>query len=177
MNYIAVDGSDASGKCGFGISSNKIRITSPVKNCIVTGVSYPNIFYDETSFQQATNNRSELLGMLYCHHYIETQGPGQYTIVCDSQYVIKTITLWYPARLIKGTEREILNHDIISLLYKKSIEMSKAGYNFIYQWQKAHLPAYKIRAMPPHEAMIARLNMDADTLALLGYSYPRPTIM
>jgi ribonuclease HI len=177
MNYIAVDGSAAPGKFGFGIFSDKIKISSPVKNCIVSGISYPNIFYDETQFQQATNNRGELLGMLYCHHYIETLGVGQYTIICDSQYVINTITLWFPARLAKGTEHEVLNYDIISLLYQKSLQMSNNGYVLIYKWQKAHMTQKAMNALTAEKKYIAKLNETADELAQQGYKYHRPTIL
>lgn len=177
MNYIAVDGSAASGKCGFGIASNEIQIASVVENYIVKGVSYPNVTYDKTKSQQATNNRSELLGMLYCLHYIETRSVGNYTIICDSQYVINTITLWFPARLLKGTQTQILNYDIISILYQKSLQMLNSGYTIIYKWQKAHLPQYKINAMHPQDKAIATLNSTADRLAQEGYMYPKPTIV
>lgn len=177
MNYIAVDGSAASGKCGFGICSNRIKITSPVKNFIVNGVSYPTIVYDETKQQKGTNNRAELLGMLYCLHYIETLGQGNYTIVCDSQYVINTITLWYPARLMKGTEHEVLNPDIISILYKKSLAMSNQGYTIIYKWQKAHMTKKAMNALPDDARYLAKLNETADELAQSGYKYPKPTIL
>lgn len=174
--YIAVDGSAASGKFGFGICSELVKISSPVKNYIVSGISYPTIFYDETQYQQATNNRAELLGMYYCLHYISTLQPGKYTIICDSQYTINTITLWFPARLLKGTEREVLNYDIISLLYKKSVEMS-ANYEIVYQWQKAHLAKYKIKQLSGQDKLIAELNFVADELAKNGYKYDKPTIL
>jgi len=177
MIVIAVDGSAANGKCGFGICSDKIKITSPVKDFILSGISYPTIFYDETSPQNGTNNRAELLGMLYCLHYIETLDEDKYTIICDSQYVINTITIWFPTRLMKGTEREVLNYDIISILYEKSIEMSNKGYTIIYKWQKAHQAQYKINALPHEEKVIAMLNKQADELAKEGYKYEKPTIL
>lgn len=177
MNIIAVDGSAASGKVGFGIYSHNIKISSPVKNRIVSGISYPTIFYDETQEQLATNNRGELLGMLYLFHYIETLPKGDYTVVCDSEYTIKTLQLWYPARIFKGTEGEIKNHDIIRLAYHKQLQLINDGWNIIYRHQKAHIAKRDIERLTGIEKITAEYNTAADLLAKEGYKYPKPTII
>ena len=65
---------------------------------------------------------------------------------------------------------------IISLLYKKSIEIS-TEYEIIYQWQKAHLAKYKIKQLSGQDKFIAELNFVADELAKDGHKYDRPTIL
>lgn len=176
---IAVDGSKVSGctKAGFGISSNNIRISGPVENYIINGVNYPNVIYDKTKTQQSTNNRGELLGMLYAFHYLSTLNPTKVVIVSDSQYVINTLTLWYPARLSKGTSTEILNYDLISITYDKLIQMQNSGYTIEFKWQKAHIPKYKVAQMSDEERKLVRLNEDADSLAKIGPQFDKPTIM
>lgn len=177
MNFIGIDGSAASGKFGFGISSKTIRISGPVKPHIVTGISYPTVCYDTSTHQPATNNRGELLAMLYCLHYIEQSGLYKHTIVGDSQYVLKTLNEWYPTRLMKHTEREILNYDLISLAYNKYMELRNSGYEITLLWQKAHLTKAQFNKLSTEGKMLATLNDDADSLALNGYKYDKPTIL
>jgi ribonuclease HI len=76
-----------------------------------------------------SNNRGELLGIIYGFKYIynlEQLNPSlpkkEYILYSDSQICIKTINEWYKNREKKGTLHEFKNLDLITImmiLYKK----------------------------------------------------------
>jgi hypothetical protein len=47
--------------------------------------------------------------------------------VSDSKYSIETITKWYPNRLSKGTDGELLNLDIVKITYDFLVEIKKSA--------------------------------------------------
>lgn len=65
-----------------------------------------------------TNNRAEFLGGIHAIARLLLAGPlGVVRIVTDSMLFKNTVTQWYPARLRKGTERELKNLDLVTVAY------------------------------------------------------------
>lgn len=175
--YIATDGScTGTNGAGFGIASDRIRIAGPVKNYTVRNVSYPNIHYDVNSPQKGTNNRGELLAILYAIHYIRTLDPGSYVIVSDSNYAIKCVTEWYHNWVLKGiTDKK--NMDLITLIVDDSQIAERDGYKISFMHQKAHLSLKEMAKLSPASRRNAELNDMADKLAGEGWRYDKPIII
>jgi uracil-DNA glycosylase len=61
-----------------------------------------------------SNNRGELMGLVYCLlGLLVGRALGRVEIWTDSQISAKTLLEWLPARLHKGTERELKNFDLV----------------------------------------------------------------
>jgi ribonuclease HI len=179
--YIAVDGSAAGNKFGFGIVNedfygNAVKIQSPVKNYIVKSITYPTINYDETKPEKATNNRAELLAILYTIHYIRTLEKGVYVILTDSKYSIGCITEWYPNWIIKGITDKC-NMDLIKLAYDDLHATNMQGYSISFMHQNSHLSKVAISKLNPFEQRLANLNNMVDLIAKGGHSQLEPTII
>lgn len=164
---IATDGSCSKNGCstakaGFGIIfENGTKISGPVKPYLVKNINYPEIEYYPTR-QAPTNNRGELLGILFALCHTKTLPPGEYTIVTDSTYSMNIYTEWYKKWLDEGTFMSKKNPDIITLTDKILTELKNTGYTIEFIWQKAHVPNRDI------STACARLNKIADDLADQG---------
>ena len=61
-----------------------------------------------------TNNRAELLGVIYALlGLLRGRALGLVEVVSDSKITVQTLNLWLPARLKKGTERALMNFDLV----------------------------------------------------------------
>lgn len=68
---------------------------------------------------QPSNNRGELLGIIYAmHSLIQTNVEGCVEIVSDSRISIMTLTTWLPARQKKNTVHELKNTDLVLIAAK-----------------------------------------------------------
>lgn len=66
-----------------------------------------------------TNNRAELLGVVYALlGLLRGRALGPVEVVSDSKITVKTLNLWLPARLKKGTERELMNFDLVWVAWR-----------------------------------------------------------
>ena len=74
---------------------------------------------DEKSPEIPTNNRGELLGIAYALWALDQSYiTGNIEMIIDSEYALKTLEDYYPKRLAKGTEKELLNLDLLEICYK-----------------------------------------------------------
>jgi hypothetical protein len=72
-----------------------------------------------------TNQRGELFGIYYAIKAIyDSQKNKEYLIVTDSEYAYKTIDIYYPNRVKKGTEKELANLDILEPTIKMRDELT-----------------------------------------------------
>lgn len=79
-------------------------------------LSNDSIISDSKMTEVPTNNRGELLGIIYALFAIEKSCiSGEIEIFCDSQYCINTVEEYYPNRLKKGTEGELANLDLLKI--------------------------------------------------------------
>lgn len=73
---------------------------------------------EKSSFIAPTNNRGEFLGIGYIlSALVKCFFRGEIEIVSDSEYCVNTLEQWYPNRLVKGTQQELQNLDLIELCY------------------------------------------------------------
>lgn len=72
-----------------------------------------------------SNNRGELLGIIFgllaVRHLFATS--DRITIYTDSNYSIKTLLYYYPARIAKGTQNQLLNPDLLIIGHKLLTEL------------------------------------------------------
>lgn len=161
---IATDGScSANGapgaKAGFGVAcENGKRISGPVKAFNVKEIQYPEAIY-YPSRQLPSNNRGELMGILYALHYLSTQPAGNHIIITDSTYCKNIFTGWYDKWIAEGTFSSKKNQDIITLIIIILNVVTGTGHTVEFVWQKAHLPA------SVDKTTYSRLNDIADKLA------------
>jgi len=74
---------------------------------------------DASKHVQPSNNRGELLGIIYAmHSLIQTNVEGCVEIVSDSRISIMTLTTWLPARQKKNTVHELKNTDLVLIAAK-----------------------------------------------------------
>jgi len=66
-----------------------------------------------------TNNRGELLGLVYCFlALLRGRALGHVEVVSDSKVCVDTLLDFLPKRLRKGTERELKNFDLIWIAWR-----------------------------------------------------------
>lgn len=159
---------DGSGNGGFGIASEHVKIAKPLLPFIVSGINYPEIIYDKSKPKSGTNNRAELLAILYLTHYLETIQPKDYIILADSQYCINIYEKWYHNWVLTYALNGKANLDIIELTVKQLDRLKTLGYTITFQWQRGHLTKKAILALSPEARIAALLNQEADRLAELG---------
>lgn len=72
-----------------------------------------------------SNNRGELLGFIFGLMSAKYLFPlsKKINLFSDSKYSIDTITKFYPARLKKGTESELLNPDLLTIAFNLYSEL------------------------------------------------------
>lgn len=77
------------------------------------------IVCDEKSKETPTNNRGELLGIIYALWGLDQSYiVGEVEIVSDSKYGIDCLNDYYPKRLAKCTEHELVNLDLLEIGHK-----------------------------------------------------------
>jgi ribonuclease HI len=104
------------------------------------------ISIDETIKITPSNNRGELLGIIYCfiQLYLKTLDanfiPTKVELYSDSLICIKTFNIWLPSRKKKNTAHELKNFDLIQiadiLLSKIKIKYTKIAILHVKSHQK-----------------------------------------
>lgn len=130
--YVFTDGSasnngkaDAIARGGFYL---EISINSLGKEIINPFNNYHNVkfvksfnYLDNSIIVSPSNNRGELLGICSALQHLKLLGKiiqlTNVLIITDSMYAINTINDYYPARLKKGTESELLNCDLLQIAH------------------------------------------------------------
>lgn len=99
-----------------------------------------------------TNNRGELLGFAHVlAHLVRAKTTGPVEIVSDSQYVLNTVTKYYPTRLRDGDGRKepLKNLDLLELC--RSLLESLATTAIVrLRWVKAHTTSWDNRLFRYH---------------------------
>ena len=120
-------------------------------------------FIDETCWHaggwpQGTNNQGELMAVLDLLLYTKHRAGEELHILCDSQYVINSLTKWMPGwkkrGWKKGDGKPVLNADLM-----RQLDAELRGRQVRFTWVKGH-------AGHP-------LNEAADSACLL-YTSPSP---
>jgi ribonuclease HI len=72
-----------------------------------------------------SNNRGELLGIIFgllaVRHLLAAS--DRIVIYTDSNYALKTLLYYYPARISKGTQNQLLNPDLLEIGHKLLTEL------------------------------------------------------
>ena len=85
-----------------------------------------------------SNNRGELLGLIYCFKYLLEYDPGEIEIISDSLISIKTLTKWLPDRRKKNTAHELKNFDLVSIAETLFILLQKKHKSVIITHINSH---------------------------------------
>lgn len=97
----------------------KTVVSGKVRGCKYILNDDHTIGYDEKSPETPTNNRGELLGILYGLWVLDRSYiSGSIEIIVDSEYALNTLEDYYPKRLGKGTQSELVNLDLLEICYK-----------------------------------------------------------
>ena len=89
-----------------------------------------------------SNNRGELLGLIYCFiALIRGRAYGHNIIISDSKISVNTLNIWLPARIKKGTERELKNYDLICIAYRLMIELRNRSSGLELKHINSHMAA------------------------------------
>jgi ribonuclease HI len=106
-----------------------------------------------------SNNRGELLGLIYTFlTLIHGNLSGSVEIWSDSQICIKTLLQWLPTRLIKGTERELKNYDLVEIAWKLLEKLRMQADKVIITHVRSH-------QKPPPKTSPDRFIWDGNNLA------------
>lgn len=88
-------------------------------------------------WSHSTNNRAELTAVLDLLHATLPASDEPLHILCDSQYVINSLTKWMPGWKRRGWKRSnnqpVLNPDILS-----ELDHAMAGRALSFEWVKGH---------------------------------------
>lgn len=105
MIYIFTDGSKTPTHCGYGVYCKEL-----------------NIKYNEILPQHYTHNMAELLAIKKALNIIAMCDPSEYTIVSDSMYAIKSLTVWCKKWELNGWmnshKKAVKNKEIILICMK-----------------------------------------------------------
>ena len=122
--FIFTDGScSGNGKshasASFACTFDDMYFASMVEECAYINVNdyiYPDL---KSPSVKPSNNRGELLGFIYGLIAAKYLFPlsKKINLFSDSKYTINTVTSFYPNRLKKGTESELLNPDLLKIAY------------------------------------------------------------
>jgi ribonuclease HI len=99
-------------------------------------------YIDETQWRaggwpRATNNQGELMAVIDLLHATEHRGAEPLTILCDSQYVINSVTQWMPGWKRRGWRKSdgkpVLNRELLERL-----DSAMQGRQVNFEWVKGH---------------------------------------
>lgn len=86
---------------------------------------------------RATNNQGELMAVLDLLHATSTRASEPLLILCDSQYVINSVTQWMPGWKKRGWRKAdgkpVLNRELL-----EQIDVALVGRTVKFQWVKGH---------------------------------------
>lgn len=84
-----------------------------------------------------TNNMGELMAVLDLFRATEHRKDEELHILCDSQYVINSVTKWMPGWKKKGWKKSD-GKPVLNLELLKEIDEAIAGRNYRFEWVKGH---------------------------------------
>lgn len=122
-----------------------------------------------------SHNRGELLGIIYCLlALLRGRALGRVEIVSDSEICVKTLLEWLPARLKKGTERELKNFDLIWIAWRLLERLRAQAACVAITHMRSHQKTPPATA-PARERFLHRGNAMADEHAALALKSESPT--
>lgn len=98
-------------------------------------------YCDESSWHAggwalSTNNRGELMAVIDLFEQTAVSAP-RLTVLCDSQYVIHSVTRWMPGWKRRGWRKSdgkpVLNRDLLERL-----DEALSGRDYTFEWVKGH---------------------------------------
>ena len=117
-----------------------------------------------------SNNRGELMGIIYCFlGLLRGRALGRVEVVSDSEITVKTLTEWLPARLLKGTESELKNYDLVSIAWALLNALRAQAAAVVLTHTRSHQPRPPASA-PPRDRFLWEGNDTADRHAALPLS-------
>lgn len=153
-------------KAGFGLvvfSAYKPRVLMSGK--VLPGTySFTNCLkVDKSNIINPSNNRGELLGLIFAFMSIKYEYIGRNVNICtDSKYCIDTFTKWYHSKKKKGIENTMKNIDMIEICMQLQQEIKIMGANITF----THVPSH--RSAPASDSYIDKViyfgNKDVDLL-------------
>lgn len=86
---------------------------------------------------RATNNQGELMAVIDLLHATAHRADELLHVVCDSQYVINSVTQWMPGWKRRGWRKSdgkpVLNRELL-----ESLDLAMQGRNVKFEWVKGH---------------------------------------
>lgn len=86
---------------------------------------------------RATNNQGELMAVIDLLHATAHRADETLTVVCDSQYVINSVTQWMPGWKQRGWRKAdgkpVLNRELL-----ESLDQAMQGRRVKFEWVKGH---------------------------------------
>jgi uracil-DNA glycosylase len=122
-----------------------------------------------------SNNRGELLGIIYAFlALLRGRAVGRVELVSDSEISIKTLLVWLPSRLKKGSERELKNFDLIWIAWRLlGCLREQAAFVALTHVRSHQKPPPE--SAPSRERFVHRGNAMADEHAALALKRGSPT--
>ena len=115
-----------------------------------------------------SNNRGELLGIIFAlAALLRGRALGRVEIVSDSEICLKTLLVWLPARLAKGTERELKNFDLVWIAWRLLERLRRRAAAVTLTHTRSHQRPPP-RAAPERAHLLHRGNAMADEHAALA---------
>ena len=117
---ILIDGKTKNIKKGL-VMPNKYILNLPIEGTSDSIDDTAILSIDDTIKIAPSNNRGELLGIIYCfiQLYLKTLDdnfiPTKVELYSDSLICIKTFNIWLPSRKKKNTAHELKNFDLIQI--------------------------------------------------------------
>jgi uracil-DNA glycosylase len=121
-----------------------------------------------------SNNRGELLGIVYAFlALLRGRAVGRVEVISDSEISVNTLLDWLPARLKKGTERELKNYDLVMIAWRLLGLLRAQAAEVVLTHTRSHQKAPPASA-PSRERFIHRGNAMADEHAALALKSGAP---
>ena len=152
-----------------------IVLREAVKKYTLSGIVEPfcyrmnaaeEIIVDTSEKIMPSNNRGEMLAIIYAIDSLLDQQSLYSTveIISDSELCVKTLTIWLPARIAKGTQHELKNGDLLNIAHCKLEKLRAMSNEVIFTHINSHRPAPPSSA-PIRDRMLHRGNYEVDILA------------
>lgn len=128
---------------------------------------------------RATNNQGELMAVIDLLHATADQPDTPLVILCDSQYVINSVTQWMPGWKRRGWRKAdgkpVLNRELL-----ESLDEAISGRNVRFEWVKGHA-GHPLNEAADDRARAAATAFQRGTVAdagpgLAGGSSPTPSV-
>ncbi|QGS35720.1 ribonuclease HI [Corynebacterium xerosis] len=124
-------------------------------------------------WKKSTNNRGELMAVAELLAATAHRADEELRILCDSQYVINSVTKWMPGWKKKGWKKRdgkpVLNVDILSV-----IDQLMQGRNVRFEWVKGHA-GHEMNEAADERARAAAISFQSGEPANEGPGFPGAT--